>query len=160
MRRSSDRLASIKAILGARHGVAAVEFALLAPTLVLLLAGAVSFGDALRVKVEVGNAARAGADWAALQGYNLLKIQAAAQGATNLGTNVTVVPVLSLAECMQPGSSTPVPDPLLTPCASTGAPPGLYVTVTTSVPYQYIMPIAGLSMGAVTLNGVAIARVQ
>ncbi len=161
MRHSSkDSLTCIKALLRARDGVAAVEFALLAPTLVLLLAGAVSFGDALRVKVEVGNAARAGADWAALQGYNILKIQAAAQGATNLGANVTVAPVLSLAECMDPSSSTPVLDPLLTPCTSTGAPPGLYVTVTTSTVYRYIMPLAGFNMGAVTLSGVAIARVQ
>ena len=155
---------SIMAALRARHAVAAVEFALIAPAFVMLLAGAVSFGDALRVKVELGNAARAGADYVAVHGYNLLNIQAAAQAATNLGVNVTVVPVFSLAECMNMDGSAPTLDPTLAPCSSktsTGAPPGLYVTVTVTTPYRYIVAIPGImNTTPFVLTGLAVARVQ
>ncbi len=157
-------IASIRLAVGARRGVAAVEFALLAPALVLLFGGAVSFGDALRVKVEVGNAARAGADYVALHGNNLVNIQTAAQSATSLKLNVTVLAVPSVAECLPLDGSAPTLDPSLAPCSSvtsTGAPPGQYVTVTTTVLYHYIIALPGITNpAAFPLSGVAIARVQ
>ena len=155
---------SIRPALDARRGVAAVEFALLAPALMLLFGGAVSFGDALRIKVEVGNAARAGADYVALHGNDLVNIQTAAQSATNLKLNVTVVSVPSVAECLALDGSAPTLDPSLAPCSSvtsTGAPPGQYVTVTATVLYHYIISVPGITnMATFPLSGAAMARVQ
>ena len=67
-----------------------MEFALLAPVLILMFTGAVSLGLASWTKMQVGNAARAGAVYAVNHGYNQANIQAAAQNATALSTKVIV----------------------------------------------------------------------
>lgn len=48
-----------------RSGQATVEFALVATMLVLLLAGAIGFGNLYAVRLDLGGGARAGARWAA-----------------------------------------------------------------------------------------------
>lgn len=145
------------ALWRAREGVAAVEFALIAPFLILLLGGAVSLGEALRVRIAVGAAARAGAGWAQLNGFDTAAIAAVAQAATGL-SGVTVTATRTAAACTSPSS------PLLAPadgavCPGTGAPPGTYVTVATSVSYTYVIPLPGMPT-TVTVGGSAIARVR
>ncbi|MGI4978617.1 MAG: TadE/TadG family type IV pilus assembly protein [Janthinobacterium lividum] len=142
----------------ARDGVAAVEFALIAPLLILLLGGAVSLGEALRVRIAVGNAARAGAAWAQLNGFDANGIAAAARAATAL-TGVAVTATASAASCTSPASLLLAPAGGATLCPATGAPPGTYVSVATSVPYTSVIPLPGLPT-TTTITGAAVARVR
>lgn len=50
---------------GPRSGQATVEFALVSTVLVLLVAGAIGFGQLYATKLDLGGGARAGARWAA-----------------------------------------------------------------------------------------------
>ncbi|MGI3777001.1 MAG: TadE/TadG family type IV pilus assembly protein [Janthinobacterium lividum] len=142
----------------ARDGVAAVEFALIVPLLILLLGGAVSLGDALRVRIAVGNAARAGAAWAQLNGFDANGIAAAAQAATAL-TGVAVTATVSAASCTSPASLLLAPADGAALCPATGAPPGTYAGVAASVSYTYVIPLPGLPT-TTTIAASAVARVR
>ncbi len=150
--------ASAAALWRARDGVAAVEFALVAPFLILLLGGAVGYGDALRVRIAVGNAARSGAAWAALNGFDAVRIAAAAQAATGLA-NVHVQATQSASSCANPASPVLVPSGGATLCPATGGSPGTYVTVAASVSYTFIIPVPGMPT-TTTISGTAISRVR
>lgn len=144
----------------AREGVAAVEFALLAPVLILLFTGAVSLGLASWTKMQVGNAARAGAVYAVNHGYNKANIQAAAQNATALSTKVSVVTSPEATQsCIDPATGTISPAGAAAACPGTGSSPGNYVTITTTMSYSLIMPIPGIAK-AMTLSGNAVARIK
>ncbi len=152
------RLPCPAALWRAREGVAAVEFALTAPFLILLLGGAVSFGDALRIRVAVGNAARAGAAWAQLNGFDASGIATAAHAATGLaGVGVTATSFAS--SCTNPASAVLTAANGAALCPATGTPPGTYVSVAASVSYTYIIPLPGLP-ATTTINGAAVARVR
>ncbi len=160
-RRAAPRSAApdpAAALWRAREGVAAVEFALIAPLLILLLGGAVSFGDALRVRIAVGNAARAGAAWAQLNGFDANGIAAAARAATAL-TGVAVTASASASACTNPASLLLAPAGGAALCPATGTPPGTYVSIATSVAYTYIIPFPGLP-ATTTIGGAAVARVR
>lgn len=146
------------ALWRARDGVAAVEFALIVPLLILLLGGAVSLGDALRVRIAVGNAARAGAAWAQLNGFDANGIAAAAQAATAL-TGVAVTATVSAASCTSPASLLLAPAGAAALCPATGAPPGTYAGVAASVSYTYVIPLPGLPT-TTTIAASAVARVR
>jgi Flp pilus assembly protein TadG len=51
-----------------RHGAAAVEFAVVAPLFLLLLAGIIEFGQAFRIQHSLSSAARRGARAAVIEG--------------------------------------------------------------------------------------------
>lgn len=154
------RSSTMAALWSARDGIAALEFALVVPVLVLLLSGAVSFGVGLRMKMEVGNAARAGAAYASSHSFDQAKIRAAAQNATALANNVSVSsPIEEKNMCTNPASGTLSSAGSATICPSTGAKPGTYVTVTTQMPYSYILPLPGVGTETI-LRGKAVARTQ
>lgn len=146
------------ALWRATDGVAAVEFALIAPLLILLLGGAVSFGDALRVRIAVGAAARAGAAWASLNGFDPSGIAAAARAATGL-PSVGVTATQSAATCTNPAASVLAPANGAVLCPATGAVPGTYASVATSVPYTFIIPLPSMPT-TITITGAAVARVR
>ena len=56
-----------------RRGMAMVEFALIAPLLLLLVAGAVDYSMLMRSAIAVGDAARAGAEFGSLNTTNASK---------------------------------------------------------------------------------------
>ena len=143
----------------AREGVAAEEFALLAPILILMFTGAASLGLASWTKMQVGNAARAGAVYAVNHGYNLASIITAAQSATAL-SNVTVTSALpTIQSCTDPTSGKRSSANGAKVCPGTGSPPGDYVTVTTQLSYSFILPIPGIAK-TMTLRGTAVARIR
>ena len=100
----------------ARGGASTIEFALVAAFLILpLVLGVYDFGTALYLWLEVGNAARAGAQFVNVNGYSSSDNTAtlscsnnnftcAVQAATGLGTNVTVSVAPSYCGC-QDGST-------------------------------------------------------
>lgn len=88
-------------LLAATGGAAAVEFALVAAVLIVpLTIGVYDFGTALYYQMQVGNAARAGAQYINVNGYSASdktsqqcsnsNFTCAIEAATPLGTNVTV----------------------------------------------------------------------
>lgn len=156
--RRHPRSSTAAALWSARDGIAALEFALVAPVLVLILAGAASFGVGLRMQMEVGNAARAGAAYASSHGFDQAQITAAAQSATAL-TSVTVTATQATASCTDPASGAISSAGKAKACPATGAPPGTYVTVTTQMPYSFILPPPGMAK-TTTLSGKAVARIQ
>src|SRR5689334_18227335 len=74
-------------------GVSAIEFAVIGGVLSMLLLGVLDFGIGYWQKVQVGDAARAGADYAERNGYDSTKIQSAITNATTLaGIQATPAP--------------------------------------------------------------------
>lgn len=157
MKRRS-RVSEIASLRDAREGIAAVEFALLAPILILIFTGAVSLGLALWIKMQVGNAARAGANYAVNHGYDTENIRTAAQGATAL-SKVTVNSTEATQSCIDPASGKILSANGATACPGTGSPPGNYVTITTQLSYSFILPIPGIA-DVTTLRGNAVARIR
>ena len=156
--RPTSPLRSLKRLQRADEGVAAVEFAITAPLLILLLTGTVSFGLALRMKTEVGNAARAGAEYVALHGYNQAGITAAAQNATPL-SSVSVAASEVTASCSNPASGAITSAGGATTCSTTGSAPGTYVTVTAQMPYTLVLAPPGVAASS-TLSATSIVRIQ
>jgi Flp pilus assembly protein TadG len=96
------RIARLSRLAAATGGASAIEFALVAAFLMLpLTIGVYDFGTALYNWMQVGNAARAGAQYVNVNGYSSTyqtsslscsanNFTCAVQGATTLGNAVTV----------------------------------------------------------------------
>jgi len=151
-----SRVSGAASLRGAREGVAALEFALCAP--ILILTGAASLGLASWTRMQVGNAARAGAAYAVNHVYNLASVATAAQSATAL-SSVIVTSAEATQSCTDPASGRITGANGATVCPGTGSPPGDYVTVTTQIPYSFMMPIPGVA-DVKTLNGNAVTRIR
>ena len=135
-----------------------MEFAITVPFLTLLFAGTVSFGLALRIQMVVSNAARAGAEYAMLHGYNQTAIISAAQNATTF-SSVTVTASEVTASCSDPGTGAITSAGSATTCPATGSAPGTYVTVATRMPYTLLIAPPGFSASR-TLTATVVARIQ
>ena len=157
MKRPS-RVPEVILLRTAKEGVAAVEFALCAFFLVPLFFGAVSLGLASWTKMQVGNAARAGAVYASNYLYDVAKITTAAQNATVLSTSVIVNPAQMTTSCVDPATGQ-ISSAVNGTCPGTGSPPGTYVTVTTTYSYTFVLPLPGIA-NAATLTGKAVARIK
>lgn len=84
-------LARLRVICNANQGAALVELALVTPILLLLLFGAIDFGRAFFVGLEVANAAHAGAEFGSQFPSQTADIKTAAQNsAPNLLSSLTV----------------------------------------------------------------------
>jgi hypothetical protein len=119
-------IARLSRIVGASSGASTIEFALVAAFLILpLTLGIYDFGTALYRWMEVGNAARAGAQFINVNGYSSSyntatlscsssNFTCAVQAATGLGTNVTVA--VGAAYCGCESGSTYNGASFLPPC--------------------------------------------
>jgi Flp pilus assembly protein TadG len=146
-------------ISAAVDAVSTIEFALIASILTTLAIGTLDFGMGLWQQMEVGNAARAGAEYAARHGWDSTAIQNAVTSATSL-SSITASPAPAQV-CGCPGATTGVTltgqtPPCTTSCSS-GAAPNTYVTVSAQASYALIVPFPGVQ-GPVTLTASAITR--
>jgi Flp pilus assembly protein TadG len=143
----------------ARQGLAAMELAITAPAVVLLISGVISVGSVMWARMQVGNAARAGAVYVAKNGLsNQAGFNGAISGATQLGTAIAATSVPA-PFCGCPDVSQGV---VAATCGSqcpTGVTTGRYVTVQTRTVYTPPVPIPGMG-SSVTLNGTATVRVD
>jgi Flp pilus assembly protein TadG len=74
-------------------GVAAVEFAIIAPLLAIILVGVTELGFAVRQQMQVQEAAAAGAQYASLKGWDPTNISLAVTNtASNSGITATPAP--------------------------------------------------------------------
>ena len=130
------------------RGAELIEFAVVLPLLLLLIAGIVDFGMMFRTYEAVTNAAREGARVGVLPGYDVPDVQArvdaylAASGLTGARTTtVTDVPV------------------------ATGA--GTFTARSVDLTYTYTFAVLGMaaplfggSFGSITLNAVSVMRTE
>jgi Flp pilus assembly protein TadG len=127
-----------------RKGTAAVEFALLAPILMTLLAGVVEIGMAAYQAMQVQAAVEAGALYAAKYGAsNLSGITQAVLNATGTA-GITASPA-PLVFCGCPSATGVVSqNSNCTTVCSDGTAPGEYVKVSAVIAHQTLMPFLNL----------------
>lgn len=137
-----------------RKGSALVEFALVSPVLLLLLAGVLNYASALRTATSVANAARLGAEYAGLGPANASDTAGIQSAAINSTPGVTGLAVTSARTCQCPGG---------TPVNCTGSCPGgkmlVYVRVTARATAASIFTYTGLGFSGAT-SSQATVRVQ
>lgn len=131
-------------------GAELIEFALVLPLLLLLIAGLVDFGLMLQRYEVVTNAAREGARLWTLPGYSFADVQARVADYVSAG-GLTQTPTTT-------GAPYAIP-------AGAGNPPlsGIRVTVTYPHTFVFLGPVAALfggSFGQVTLRAVSTMRLE
>lgn len=122
-------------------GAAAVEFALVAPILILLVLGIVEFGRAYNVQTSLSAAAREGVRVMAIS-KNATAARTATKHAGAFNPAVTDAQI-----CITTGASAA--------CTATTCPAGSTVTVTIRYPLDYI---TGIFPGSPTLTGKGVMR--
>ena len=147
-----------------RAGSAAVEFALLAPLLGVMLIGLVDFGLGVYTKMQVQNAAQAGAEYVIANGFNsgnTTPVTTAVTTATNL-SGITASPAPSqFYACPVDNTLSTVASGSIT--CSSGKSAGSYVTVSAQAVYNTIMPYdqIGLSIpSSYTFTAASTVRIQ
>ncbi len=128
-------------------GAAAVEFALVAPLLFLLVFGIIDFGLAINARIVAANAAREGARVGSLGGSEAqIRAQVASAASTLPGNTVTVA-------CKTPAGAN---------CTSyaTGATSGGTVIVTVTYTYKWITFVGGGFGGDLTINRSSQMRIE
>jgi Flp pilus assembly protein TadG len=117
-------------------GAALVEFTIFAPMLVIMSIYTMDFGLVFYKKLELQNAAQAGAQWAiANRVYNSSSIQIAAQNATKLPAGNFNVTSGQFCGCSKDSGGNPKvtllssPGPCTATSTCTNGVPGTYVTV-------------------------------
>jgi Flp pilus assembly protein TadG len=139
---------------GAQDGAAAVEFALLAPLMFLLVAGAVDGGRVILQGMQVRAVAQAGADHAARNGGDAASAQAAALAAVPATAQLAATARLT-SGCVSGGTVTETTG---AKCAS-GATPGTYVAVEASRTFKTFAPWPSL-LWPDRLSAAALVRVS
>lgn len=155
---------SFLALLGkgsrGRGGVAAVEFAIIAPVLIMLLGGAVDIGTAVDRSIRLENAARTAAQYVTRAPADSAGAQSAAM-ATLAGMTGASVTVGAMA-CRCPATGSAVGGAVVD-CGTTCA-TGMVksITVTATRPFAPIFPTSAIipfnNLGATTSN--VVVRLQ
>jgi Flp pilus assembly protein TadG len=140
---------------GDRRGVAAVEFAIIAPVLLLLLGGLADYGLLMVGKGQLANGLAQGAQYALLQGPSVsgttvkTVVQSAAARSGVTGT-VTVTVTGPACYCVTGGkpAALTLPSTALSAshtctgtCPSPAAAPGAFLIIKASYVYQPLMPL-------------------
>jgi Flp pilus assembly protein TadG len=137
-------------------GNAALEMALIAPVLVLLLVGIADFGMAVYRKMQVQHAAQAGAEYAMVHGFSSSAITSTVTAATAF-TGITASPAPAQS-CGCVSGTTVAAATCGTNCAS-GTAAGTYVTVSAQGSYATIIPYPGIP-SSFTLTAASVVRIQ
>jgi len=146
---------TIHSLIASRRGNATVEFALILPVAVLLIAGLIEFGIAAYDGTSLEDAARVGAQYAIQKGLDSSGIQTAVTGATKMDPLTLNVTSQQFCECS--GSwGTPV-DCSTTTCSG-NAPLAKFIQVTVAQNYTPVFPFFA-SMIPSQLHGQATVRV-
>ena len=124
-------------------GVSAIEFAVVGGVLSMLLLGVLDFGIGYWQTVQVGDAARAGADYAEKNAYDSTKIQSAITNATTL-SGIQASPAPS-SFCGCPNITTGVSSVSCSATCSDGTTAGTYVTVYAQKSYSTIFAWPGVT---------------
>ncbi len=157
MRIFTKLLRQAKAASESRQGTSAIEFAIAAPLLLAILVPTADLGMGFYTRMQVQNAAQAGAQWAVLhQTFDSNAIQNAVANATSLPSiTATPAPTQSCGCANGTGVTTVA-------CGSTcpnGAAAGSYATVSAQAPYSPLIPYPMLG-ASITLSAQSTVRYQ
>lgn len=139
-----------------RKGAAAAEFALVVPLLALMVILSVDIGMGVFSKMQVEDAAQAGAQYAILHGFDSTSISSAVTSATN-NSGISASPAPSQF-CGCP-SLTGVTSTSCSSICSTGNAPGTYVTVSAQGSYSTLVNYAIVPTNY-TFNAQSTVRLQ
>jgi Flp pilus assembly protein TadG len=138
-------------------GTAAIEFGMVAMILCGLLLGIIDFGMGYWEKIQVGNAARAGGEYAMANGWNQSAITTAVTSATGL-SSITATPApTETYGC--PSATGGITTASNGASCTGGGTAGTYVTVNAQATYSPIFPFASFA-NAVTLTATTIVRIN
>jgi Flp pilus assembly protein TadG len=152
LKRAYGRLA---ALLDAREGNAVVEFSIAAPVLAIIFVPLIDIGMAMYQRMQVQDAAQAGAQYAMAHGWNSSSIQSAVTNATALSVSATPAPSKT---CGCPDGSAVSAATCGSTC-SDGQTAGTYVTVGAQVTYTPLLPYPTMG-NSVTLSAQTTARIE
>jgi Flp pilus assembly protein TadG len=141
------------------QGASLVELSLLMPILLLLIVGAVDFGRAAYVGIEVEDAAHAGAEYGSLNPSNTTAITTAAQqSAPNVANLIVSTPTWG-CECSDGSSYSAncASPPTCTASSTRGSNLVHRVKVTTSSVYKPLLPWPGIP-SSINLSSTAVVR--
>jgi Flp pilus assembly protein TadG len=124
-------------VLAAAGGAGTIEFALVATFLCTLLLGVLDFGLGFWEYMQVGNAARAGAEYAVANGFNAANIETAVTSATTL-SSITASPAPTEA-CGCPNVASGVTAATCGSACVSGGTAGEYVTVHPQASYRTLI---------------------
>ena len=136
-------------------GVVAIEFAFIAPLLVLMFVCLADLGLGIYAKMQVNNAAQYGAQYALVNGYDASAITAAVKSSSDVGS-LTVTPS-SICGC--PGANGVLPTLTCGIGCTDGSTPGTYVRVSVTHSYATLIPYPGLPANF-TLTSKSTARLK
>ena len=138
-------------------GIAAIEFGVIGAFLSFLLLGLVDFGMGYWQQMQVGNAARAGAEYAILKGWDQSGITTAVTAATGLGS-ITATPASTKAYGC-PSVSAGITTATLGASCAGGGTAGTYVTVNAQASYSTVFTYPGIA-NPLTLTASTTIRLQ
>ncbi len=147
VRRSDLTRVGLAALKSAR-GAAVIEFALLAPVLLLMVVAAIDFGTFIHQKMQLQSAARAGAQFAIQSDASISDtagILNAAQIASELDFTGVAIETTQFCACSDGIESTPDGNGSCGGTCAGGEFPGLYVRVNLAGQFTPLFPIAGIS---------------
>lgn len=153
-----------------QRGTAAVEFALVATVLTAMLPAATDLALAIWANQQVGNAARAGSEYAAINCWDSSTSAVSTTCATNVSTaatsatsrSVTATPSNYCGCDSASGASGTAPQTCGTACPD-GSKAGTYVSVTTKTSYNPIFPAmwgALLTSSSLKLSATSVTRIN
>jgi hypothetical protein len=150
------KLTSCQPIPQGAHGSAAIEFAVAAPLLMILIIGTAEVGYSAYQAMQVQNAVEAGALYAVKSGSGVSGITNAVLRASDVTGLSVVPPPANFCGC--PGDSGIVAEPCTSSCAN-GYPPGHYIQIDATLIRQTLIPDSGLPLPTV-LSAQSIIRLQ
>jgi Flp pilus assembly protein TadG len=151
LRRGLDLLGVLRR---ADDGISAVEFAIIAPVMVLLCVGIADLGIGVYTETQVNNAAQYGAEYALLNGFDANAITTAVKNSTTL-SNLNVSPTQT---CGCPSSTGMVTSSCNATC-SDGSKAGSFAQISVSKAYATLIPYPGMP-SSFTLTAQSTARLQ
>jgi len=137
------------------EGTAAIEFGFLAPILALMVVGVADFGMGIYRKMQVQNAAQAGAQYAMLHGFSASISTAVTSASTFAGISAYPAPNQF---CGCPTSSGVTTAACNSTCAD-GSVSGNYVTVSSQGTYETILPYPAIP-NSFTFSAQSTVRIQ
>lgn len=144
-----------------RKATSAIELALVLPLIAGMIVPLADLGMGAYTKMQVQNAAQAGADYALKTGgFNSTNISNAVTNATGL-TGVSATPAPSESCACVGGTPATITNTTAPPC-STGCASGnegVYVTVNAQASYSPLFPYPAIP-SSITFNATSIVRIQ
>lgn len=144
------------------NGSSVLEFAIIVPILVLIIVGSIDYALSILAAVQVEEAARAGAQYLAINGASTSGVTAAVTGAIPKPVGTISLGTITL-DCATTNGGTYSKQGAwssTTACSGVGGVP--YGTVTASIAYRPLFPLywTGLTGGVLNISGSATTRFQ